>query len=469
MTSICLYFQVHQPFRLRNYTFYQIGHDHHYEAVDVNYDILNRIADQCYLPTNALMLELIEKWEGRFKIAYSISGTCLEQLQLYRPDVVASFQKLAQTGCVEFLAETYYHSLSALFHPEEFARQVKKHADKIEYLFGQKPTSFRNTELIYDDRVAQLASSLGFDTILAEGVDRYLAHRPATWLYQSASQPAMNVLLRQAALSDDIAFRFSDPKWSEYPLLAPRYASWLQGMKDYSQVILLGMDYETFGEHRKAETGIFQFMSYLPGSVLADEDLRFALPAEIKSQYKATEVYAVPHPTSWADADRDISAWLDNHMQADALRKVYQLTGAATQLKDPRQVDAWSKLQTSDHFYYMNTRYWNDGVRQAFSPYKSPYDAYINYMNVISDFAEWVKQTAHLPELDLTEVPDKAEVLAPKLEKPKKVKAPAQKVEPIEKKTASPKKKASPSTEKATKAPAKKAKASSQKGKAEGQ
>ena len=390
MTSVCFYFQVHQPNRLKNFPFFLIGADHQYEAVDVNFNILNRVADKCYLPANNKILELIEKTGGKFKAAFSITGTALEQMEAFRPDVIASFQALAKTGNVEFLAETYYHSLAFLYSEAEFERQVKMHADKIKKLFGKAPVTFRNTELIYSNKVAAAAHKLGYKTILAEGVERNLGTQLPNSVFHAQGTQDINVLLRHYRLSDDIAFRFSDKNWSEYPLLAPRYASWLQGLKKESDTINLFLDYETFGEHRQAETGIFQFLTYLPAEILKDKDFNFATPAEVSDAYKPKHTYSAPTITTWADENRDITGWIDNHMQKDSLSKVYALEPFVLAKKDPHLTDIWAKLQTSDHFYYMSTKYWEDGVRQAFSPYKSPYDAYINYMNVLSDFEELV-------------------------------------------------------------------------------
>lgn len=390
MTAVCFYFQIHQPYRLKNYSFVHIGLDHKYDAVDKNFTILSRVADKCYLPTNELLLNLIEKTGKAFKVTFSISGVALEQFQEYRPDVIESFRQLAKTGCVEFLAETYYHSLAFLYSKEEFERQVKMHSDLVKKLFGKKPVAFRNTELVYSNAVAAAAEKLGFKTIMAEAVPAYLKGAPQTGIYRPEGTKKIKAMLRHRDLSDDIAFRFCDKNWSEYPLLAPRFASWLDKMAPEAEAINICLDYETFGEHRHAETGIFQFLTYLPQQILNYSNLKFATVSEAAADAPATAVYDVPEFTTWADEARDLSGWTENHMQKDALARVSRLERKILKLNDAELCQMWGKLQTSDHFYYMSTRYWDDGVRQQFSPFKSPYDAYIVYMNVLSDFEQLV-------------------------------------------------------------------------------
>lgn len=388
MPSICLYFQVHQPYRLKNYSFFKIGHDHFYEATALNVEIVNRVADLCYLPANRLLARLIDQHKGKFKVAFSITGTCLEQLHRHRPDVIQSFQKLAETGCVEFLAETYYHSLAALYSPEEFRRQVKMHEKAMLNLLGVKPKVFRNTELIFQNSFAEVLSELGYKLVLAEGARKYIGRESVNQIFKSKNEK-IRVLPRNYVLSDDIAFRFTEPSWSEYPLTAEKYAGWLHTIEDENAVVLLGMDYETFGEHRKQDTGIFEFLNQLPAAVLHKEHFRFANPSEfIKIKPAHLPMYDSPAWSSWADEDKDVSAWTEDHMQRDALRKIYECQQAVAALNKPDLLDVWGKLQTSDHFYYMSTRYRFNPTHQAFSHYSTPYDAYLNYMNVLSDFRQ---------------------------------------------------------------------------------
>ena len=390
--TVCLYFQVHQPYRLKDYSFFRIGSDHNYGATQQNFSILQRIADNCYLPANELMLKLIDRHEGKFKICYSVSGTALEQMAQFRPDVLESFRALADTGCVEFLNETQYHSLAYLFSETEFIRQIQLHKRRIKELLGYTCTSFRNTELIYDNSLAEILAPLGYEAVLAEGVDRYLKNELSPNHVQHAGTSGMACLLRNYRLSDDIAFRFTDTSWPSWPLTADTYAGWLKAIltQEGGETVNIFLDYETFGEHRKRETGIFDFMESLPKQVLALGQ-GFATPTELARTLKADGPrYDVPAPTSWADAERDLGAWTADNMQKDALNRCYALEKKIMRSGDPNVLEVWGRLQTSDHFYYMSTKYWRDPVHQAFSPYKNPYDAYINYMNVLTDFEELV-------------------------------------------------------------------------------
>jgi alpha-amylase len=385
-TSVCFYFQVHQPFRLRRYNFDQIGSDHFYEHYDQNVSILNKVADKCYLPTNSKILELLMRHKGKFKVAYSISGVALEQFGLYRPDVIKSFQALAATGSVEMLGETYYHSLSFLYSKEEFDRQVKMHREQLKSLFDVEPTTFRNTELIFNNELAKHVASLGYKGMLCEGADKWLNGRTPNQLYTSPDIEKFSLLLKNYRLSDDIAFRFSNHEWEDWPLTADKFSQWLHDHAGNAETINLFMDYETFGEHQWKETGIFDFLDNLPEMILDHPDFHFRTPAEVINLCPPRDVYDVPEFTSWADAERDLSAWNENEMQREALDKIYALEKAVKETENPDLLKVWGKLQTSDHFYYMSTKFWADGdVHKYFSPFESPYDACVYYMNVISD------------------------------------------------------------------------------------
>jgi len=387
MTSVCFYFQVHQPFRIKPYSFEEIGHNHFYEYDEQNRNIMDKVSDKCYLRTNALMLELIKKHEGKFRISYSISGVCLEQFEMYKPEVIQSFKDLVATGCVEILSETYYHSLSFFYSKKEFERQVQKHADKVFSLFGVKPTVFRNTELMFSNEVASYISNMGYIGIICEGVDRLLQGRTPNFVYQTPNHEPIGLLLKNYSLSDDMAFRFSNRDWKDFPLTAPKFARWVHETAGNAETINLFMDYETFGEHQWPETGIFDFLEYLPSEILRHPDFDFKTPSEVIRAYPKREVYDVPYPTSWADSERDLSAWLENRMQQQALHSVYSLEEAVLKTGNEALLHTWGKLQTSDHFYYMSTKFWSDGdVHKYFSPFDSPYDAAIFYMNVLSDF-----------------------------------------------------------------------------------
>ncbi len=389
MISVCLYFQVHQPFRLRsNYNFFEIGNNHFYEDDNLNRDILNKVSDKCYIPANRMMMDLIEKHKGRFKIAFSISGVCLEQFEKYRPDVIESFKQLAATGCVEFISETYYHSLAFLFSKDEFKEQVRIHKQKIIDLFGYVPTTFRNTELIYNNDLARFVGKMGFKTILSEGADQVLGWRSPNFLYRPFSDYKLNLLMKNYRLADDLAFRFSNRSWAEWPLTAEKYASWLHAVAGHGEIINLFMDYETFGEHQWADTGIFDFMYALPGSVMRDPSFDFIMPSEASKRYSPMGKIDVPYYISWADVERDLTAWLGNPLQDSAIKMAYELESHVKASEDVGLIHTWRKLLTSDHFYYMCTKWFSDGdVHRYFNPFATPYDAYIVYVNVLNDLS----------------------------------------------------------------------------------
>ena len=386
--SICLYFQVHQPNRLRLYRFFDIGKDSHYYDDFANRTILRRVAQRCYLPTNELLLELINTYKGQFKVAFSISGSVLEQFDRYAPEVIDSFRKLAGTGCVEFLAETYYHSLASLASPTEFQHQVMKHKEAIEHYFGVTPKSFRNTELIYSDEIGSMVYDMGFKTMLTEGAKHVLGWKSPNYIYSGALAPKLKLLLKNSTLSDDIAFRFSDKSWSDWPLTGDKYLGWIKAAAQNDEIVNLFMDYETFGEHQKAQSGIFEFMRYFPEVVIKDGEFEFVTPDQAARKHKSVASLDVPDPISWADEERDVTAWLGNELQNDAFKKLYSVTEKLSLVPGHEQL--WSDfghLQESDHFYYMCTKFFSDGaVHKYFNPYDTPYEAFINYMNVLSDF-----------------------------------------------------------------------------------
>ncbi len=384
MPSVCFYFQIHQPFRLRRYSVFDT--DRHYFDDYKNGEIIRKVAQKCYLPANQMMLDLIRQHEGRFRISYSISGSALEQLQQYAPEVIDSFHQLNQTGCVEFLAETYYHSLAFLYTREEFRTQVEMHRALIRKLFGQEPRVFRNTELIYNNDLAHFVSHMGYDAIATEGADHILGHRSPNFVYRPPHAPKLKLLLRNYRLSDDITFRFSNKSWEQYPLTAEKFARWVNQINGNGQLCNLFMDYETFGEHQWAETGIFDFMRQVPGEILKTRENHFLTPGQIIDRDDSVGEIDVPHMISWADTERDLSAWLGNAMQSNALHELYKLEGPLKEKGDEQLLTDWRKITTSDHFYYMCTKHWADGdVHKYFSPYESPYDSYINFMNVLDN------------------------------------------------------------------------------------
>jgi alpha-amylase len=417
--SICLYFQVHQPTRLRLYRFFDIGKDSHYYDDFANRTILRRVAQKCYLPMNQLMLELVKKYKGKFKIAYSISGSALEQFQRFAPDVIDSFKALAATGSVEFLAETYYHSLASIGSDSEFRHQVQKHAAKIEEVFGVTPTAFRNTELIYDNGIGELVYEMGYKTMLTEGARHIMGWKSPNFLYTCATQPKLKLLLRNYVLSDDIAFRFGT-----HPVMADEYVGWMKENAKDGDIVNLFMDYETFGEHQKAASGIFEFMRALPEAVLKDGTFGFVTPSEAVKKFKPVADIDVEDPISWADEERDLTAWLGNELQSEAFKKVYAMKEKLAIVGDPDLYKDWGHLQESDHFYYMCTKFFSDGeVHKYFNPYDTPYEAFINYMNVISDFQ--IRLDEKRAALDVKETA-KQELSAP-ARKPVRKKAAAKK------------------------------------------
>jgi len=383
MPDVCLYFQVHQPNRLIPYDFFRIGEHAFYEDDGMNASILSKVAEKCYLPANRMFKKLIEESEGRFRMALSISGTVIEQMEHHRPDVLESFQELVATGGVEILAETYYHSLSFVHSNKEFERQVEMHLEKIEEVFSVRPRVFRNTELIYNNAIAAQAETMGFDGVIAEGVEWTLNGKSPNFLYRAPTTARIKTLLRNIPLSDDLGFRFSDRTWKEYPLSPETMADWI--VNSPGDVVNLFMDYESIGEHQWEDTGIFDFWSKLPEAVI-EAGSQWVTPTEAVEVYRASREYDCHFITSWADAERDLSAWMGNVMQQEAIAKVHRLEQAILAVKDPDLTHTWAKMQTSDHFYWMSTKGGTDGsVHSYFTPYPSPYDAYIYFMNVLAD------------------------------------------------------------------------------------
>lgn len=384
MASVCIYFQVHQPFRLRRFSIFDRGHDYFDDAA--NRQMVRRIAAKCYLPANAVLYELIKRHAGRFRVAFSLSGVLLDQLQRCTPETLASFQKLAETGAVELLSETYHHTLSFLYSRNEFTEQVRLHRQRIAALFDQKPTVFRNTELIYNNEVAQAAAGMGYAAVLCEGAEHILGYRSPAYPYTPPNLPALKLLLKNYRLSDDIAFRFSDPNWAEYPLTPAKFANWVHQINGDGYLVNLFMDYETFGEHQWADTGIFEFLRELPDAIFRLPDDDFKTPGQCAQDYAPAGEYDVPHMISWADAERDLSAWLGNAMQSNALHELYRLEPLIKKTGDEQLLEDWRRLQSSDHFYYMCTKYFADGtVHKYFNPYDTPYDSFINFMNVLDN------------------------------------------------------------------------------------
>jgi alpha-amylase len=336
---------------------------------------------------NQLLYDMIMEYGSAFKVSFSISGTALDQFQMFTPDVIESYQRLAQTGCVEFLAETYSHSLSSLKSKSEFFHQVNEQRQKIKQLFGQEPVTFRNTELIYSDGIGEMVAELGFKTMLTEGAKHILGWKSPNFMYCNAINPKLKLLLKNFQMSDDIAFRFSQQSWESWPLTAEKYVDWLNAIQPNEETVNLFMDYETFGEHQWKETGIFNFMKALPGQVFSKTNFGFRTPKEVSDMLQPVAAVHVPFPISWADEERDLTAWLGNELQDDAFHKLYDFEDKVNRCHDQDISRDWKYLQTSDHFYYMCTKWFSDGdVHKYFNPYNSPYEAYVNFMNILSDF-----------------------------------------------------------------------------------
>ncbi len=437
MKTICFYFQIHQPFRIKKYRFFDIGSDHYYYDDFNNEEIIREIATKSYLPANEVLLDMIKNSEGRFKVAFSISGVALEQLEIYVPEFFDSMRELVNTGCVEFIAETYAHSLSSLTDVDEFDRQVRMHSNKIYDLFGQRPTVLRNTELIYSDEIGEMVAQMGFKGMITEGAKHILGWKSPNYVYHASGNPEFKLLLKNSKLSNDISFNFSKYDWSEYPLTADKFMSWVTGLPEAENVINLFMNYEVLGSMQPAWTGIFDFMKALP--LYAERmGVEFSTPSQVIALHKAEAEFSVIHPISWADEERDTSAWLGNNLQKEACNKLYSIAERVRLCKDRRLLQDWDYLQSSDHFYYMSTKRKSDGaMHQLFSPYDSSYEAFMNYMNVLSDFMRRVDQqypdtidneelnslltTIHNQGMAIGQLEDKVKRLNSKLEETKKI------------------------------------------------
>lgn len=390
MPSVCFYFQVHQPRRIKRYRVFDIGADSAYfndegQSNLNNRSVLEKVARKCYIPANTLMLKLL-KQHPSFRVSYSLSGIGMEQMNEYTPEVMDSFRHLVDTGRVEILGETYYHSLAFLYSVPEFRKQVLMHARMVYNEFGYTPRVFRNTELIYNNALGAEVERMGYTAVLAEGSEHVLGWRSPNFVYRPVGAKRIKLLLKNYKLSDDIAFRFSERSWREWPLTAPKFAQWISSHNGNGEVINLFMDYETFGEHQWGDTGIFQFLEALPQEVLQHPDADFVTPSEAAARYPARDRIDMPYFVSWADVERDLSAWKSNVMQEEALRTLYALEGRVRAAKNKQLTEAWRRLQTSDHFYYMCTKWFADGdVHTYFNPYESPYDASISFMNALCD------------------------------------------------------------------------------------
>jgi alpha-amylase len=387
--AISLYLHVHQPFRVRHYTIFDAGSDHnyfdtHYEDRTNNERIVHKVAEKSYLPTNQHLLKLLQDYP-EFCLSLSITGTIIEQLERWAPHVLQSFKDLVDTGRVEIVGETYHHSLAFFYSRAEFERQVKMHEEKVLQVFGQKPKVFRNTELAYNNDLAYWADKAGYKAILAEGWDKVLGWRSPNFVYRPAYSENIKLLMKNYRLSDDIAFRFGDRDWSGWPLTADKFSNWLNSTHD-AQVFNLFMDYETFGEHQWHESGIFDFLEHLPREWTRENGNTFLTVSQAAETFEPVDHVDVPETLTWADTERDLSAWLGNSMQTSSITSLYVLEEKILDTNDLALIEDWRKLQTSDHFYYMCTKWWGDGdIHAYFSPYENPYDAFIAFTNAYHD------------------------------------------------------------------------------------
>ncbi len=385
MPSVSLSFKVHIPYRLK-----QInpggGSCCDYFDMIATKSIVNKFADECYLPANTILLSQIRELKGKCKIAFSVSGTAIELFREFRPDVIHSFKKLVKTGCVEFYAEPFYNSLSWLYSRSEFERQVRQHHELVIEVFDLAPRVFRNTELIYSNELAGFMADMGYSGILCDGLQRILSGRTAGQVYAPPGNLGFGLLLRHGQLSDDIAFRFDDPEWNEQPLTTEKFAAWLHGQESSTCITNLFFDYETFGIHKKAGCGIFDFLQHLPAAIIGNDDWKFVTPSEALDIHYPKDIYDVPRTISWEDKGKECCVWSENTRQHNTIRKIYDIESMVRQSNMPEALECWGRLQSADHFYYMcnDGRDPNDPYR-ALNPFESPQAAYENYRNAVMD------------------------------------------------------------------------------------
>lgn len=383
MKNICFYFEIHQPIRLKRYRFFEIGQDHYYSDDFQTEQRIQYLVDHAYMPANKIISEMIRNSNGKFKCAFSISGIALEQLEQYAPEVIDSFRELAKTGSVEFLAEPYAHSLSSIYDANEFEHQVTMHSDKIEALFGKRPTSFRNAELIYSDEIGEMVSKMGYKTMLLDESRHVLGWKSQNYVYTHATLPKLKLLVRNHKLSDDIAFRFSNNAWHDYPLSAEKFVGWIMSMPADETIINLWMGYEALGVFQRPESGIYDFLKALPYHAM-EQQIGFILPSEVGKKLETAGAISVPYPISWSGHEKDLSPWTGNDLQQEALKKLYEVSERVRLCNDKPLQHDWLMLQSSDHFRYMSHK------DPYGTHYESSYEAFMNYMNVLADFLERV-------------------------------------------------------------------------------
>ena len=394
MKTINLCFRVHQRINLKRYRFFEIGTDHYYYDDYQNEANMRRAAEACYLAANRLFLDMIESSNGRFKVSFAITGLALEVFEQYSPEVIESFRRLADTGCVEFISTPYAHSLASVYDEDEFVRQVKFHADKTYDLFGKRPTVFANSALTYSDEIGECVSRLGYSAVIVEGAKHVMGWKSPHYIYSHAHDPKLKLIVRDSKLSDDICYRFSQWNWNEYPLTADKFIGWIDQSPAEEEVFNISMGYEALGLLNNSQSGIFDFFRALP-SFAFEKGISFSLPSEVLVKRKSVGALSVMYPMSWTDEEKDLSAWTGNELQHEALSKLYKLSERVSLCSDLTIKLDWLRLQDSAHFFFMATRHYVNSIQAFPMPYESPYEAFINYMNVLSDFMESV--TAQYP------------------------------------------------------------------------
>ena len=420
MNTICLYFEVHQPCYLRRYRFFDIGNDHYYYDDNANESNIKNLAEKCYRPATQMLLDMIKESGNEFHVSFSISGVTLDLLERYAPEVIDKFKELSSTGCVEFLGETYAHSLSSLNGDNEFELQVKEHSEKIYNLFGQKPKVLRNTELIYSNGIGLRALQMGFAGMITEGDKRFMGWHSPNYVYCCSSDPRLKLLTRNSNLSNDVTFRFSDWGWDQYPLTAEKFVDWIASSPKEEQVTCIFMNLETIGHLQNAGTGIFDFFRAIP-KFAAEKGLKFMNPSEIFAKTKPIDQLRFDNPISWGDAERDVTAWLGNEIQREAFEKVSQLNEKVRISQNKALLQDWYRLQSCDNFYYMSTKHFSNGPAHNI-PFDSPFDAFINYMNVLNDFRDRVNE--EFPEnIDMKEFERMRNLISKQEEEIRKLKA----------------------------------------------
>lgn len=399
--AIVLYLHVHQPYRVRHYTIFDAGINHNYfdapwDEGTNNEQIVKKVAEKSYLPTNRILLQLLKDYP-EFRLSISITGTVIDQLEQWAPEALQSFKDIVATGRVEIVAETYHHSLAFFYSRAEFEKQVSMHRKRVQEVFGQTPQVFRNTELSYNNEIAAWADKAGYKGVLAEGWDKVLGWRSSNYVYRPVGTENIRLLMKNYKLSDDIAFRFGNKNWEEWPLTTDKFTHWLNSTHEATNFNLF-MDYETFGEHQWAETGIYDFLQSLPEAWLSRHDNAFMTVSQVIDAFEPVDTIDTPHTTTWADTERDLSAWLGNGMQTSSIAALYELEEAVLRTHDLALIEDWRRLQTSDHFYYMCTKWFTDGdIHAYFSPYENPYDAFMAFMNAYHDMrARLIQKGANL-------------------------------------------------------------------------